>query len=180
MTQTYYMCIGRKAWDKMRVDKYLSPSDLVDEDYDEFERRMDVWMMEKMRKMLPSSAFHPIEEANGSHFMFLKRTDLYSPFTDNSVVLEINTNPDHVLYFDDNSYVQVVNSLCNGWKDTYLAFTEKEADEKKNASEADVEESWLRMFDLTTPRDLEYTGDIELRGMTPLITLEMVKAYEYV
>ena len=35
------------------------------------------------------------------------------------------------------------------------------------------------MFDLTTERDIEYAGEIELRAMTPFITLDMIKSSQY-
>ena len=180
MTQTFFMCVSHKAWAKMQIDKFLSPSHFVDEDYDTYDEPIDTWMLKQMRTRLPESAFSPDIEANGSHFMFLNRSDIYSPFCDNSVVLEININLDNVVYFDDHSYVMVVNTLCNGWKDYYLAFTEKEANEMKNASEVEVEESWLRMFDLTTERDIEYAGEIELRAMTPFITLDMISSVTFI
>lgn len=179
MKQTLFIIISKKEWSNMQENKFLSrPDSLNDDDYDLYDEPMDQWMLEQMRKRLPNSAFHPTNpEANGSHFMFLRRDDIYSPFCDGRVMLEIEIPEEHVIYFDDHDYIMVVNNICNGWKKDFLASTQQEADEMENASPEEVEESWLRMFDITRKRDIEYVGSLQLRAMTPCILLDMVKSY---
>lgn len=171
---TLYTLVSKTQWTRMQSNRFLS---YKCEDYDFYDEPMDNWMMQQMKKRLPDSAFDKNNpEANGAHFMFLNRADIYSPYSDGMVLLEVEVLKEHLIYFGDNDYVMVVNNICNGWKLDFLASSQSEADEMKNASEDVIVDSWERMFDITRDREIEYAGELELRAMTPCITTDMVKS----
>jgi hypothetical protein len=141
---------------------------------DNSEALMDKWMIEQMRKRL---SVDDMALSNGPHWCFFELHDC-SPLTEfdkDLVVVQFKTQPTHVLFFDDSDWVQVANNVMNNEVVTYLAHSEKEADENKDATQAAILKSWERMFDITVQeRDVEYCGDIQLRAVVPYITKNMI------
>jgi hypothetical protein len=168
---------------KSRKDGYLTYEGEEDSDelLDMWQQPMNDWMMEQMKSKLAPTAFSSDPNKNFPHFMFVVDEDINWLLEEGSdtVVLEVEQNIKHVVLFDDNEYVMVTNDICNGGNDTphtYLANSEKEADEHIDASAEEKKKSWERMFDITRERDPKYCGTVEIRAMTPYISHDMVVA----
>lgn len=170
-SSSYFVNVTNKEYDNLLKDGYLSQPKVGDIDYVIYEQPMNDWMMAQINKRLPLSAFQTNVEYNFPHFMFLSKEDAYIP-SQNYVIIEVKVPDSSVVKFDDADYVHVVNNLA--YKDMFLANNEQEAHEKADASPVEVEQSWERMFDVNRQRDSEYCGDIELRAMTPFISLDML------
>ena len=133
---------------------------------------MDEWMLQQMHKKLPINELYKWP-CSGPHWCFyelpLKTAD--------TRVLEMKVPTSILLSFDDNDWMQVANNIMNDDVATYLAYTEKEAEDNAMATEEEIKESWERMFDMSIhQRDHHYCGNIQLRAVIPYITQEMITA----
>lgn len=140
---------------------------------DEHEAKMDQWMLQQMHKRLP---VNEMALCNGPHWCFYKLEDCFPLSSRDLVVLQLRVPEASILSFDDNDWVQVANNVMNDDVATYLAYSEKEAEDNVNATKAEIKQSWERMFDssIHTQRDGEYCGDIQLRAVIPYITTHMI------
>lgn len=175
-TQSFFVLITVSEWNNLLTDGFLSQPKKGDNTFDDWEEPMNTWMMQKMKNHLPSSAFHSVEERNDTFYMFVDKADIWKKHVkaSNMLVLHVEIPKANIIYFDDNDYVMVLNNICNGFHDMFIARSLEEAEDKKNASVEEVKESYERMFDISTKRDVEYCGALSLRGMTPYISLDMV------
>lgn len=172
---TYYLCLTHHQLSELIVDGYLKQSQLGEDGYDAYDKEMDIWMMQQMRKRLPLAAFGPDDTMNASHFMFVSKDDMVKEWIDagNYTVIKVKLPVDNVVHFDDNDYIHVINDLA--YKSMYLANSESEANAMQSVSCKEVEASWERMFDPSRPRDSTYCGPVYLRAMTPYISKDMVQ-----
>lgn len=142
---------------------------------DEYEARMDRWMLQQMHKRLPAN---DMAICNGPHWCFYYPEDCFPLLTRDFVVLKLKVPQRMVLCFDDNDWVQVTNNVTNNDIATYLAYSQKEAEDNANATKEEIQQSWERMFDLSlhAKRDSKYCGYIQLRAVIPYITMNMIIA----
>lgn len=174
--KTFYVVVSRDEVDFMLKMRFLVR--IYEDESDAWDKPMDQWMLEQMREKLPSGAFHPLRpEYNYAHHLFVNREDVGEPGTD-YMVLEVVLNVNNVLYFDIGDYITITNNICNGHTLTYLADSEKEADENKDATYEVVKASWAKMFDVNRPRDTAYCGtQCEIHATTPCISIANVVKY---
>lgn len=179
----FYIAVSKTAYEKLLKDGYLTyeGDNNGNEQLDAWEEPMNEWMMDQLKTKLVKTAFHPDASKNFPHFMFVVDEDVnwLLDNTTDTIVLKIEQNIKHVVLFDDNEYVIVMNDICNGGNNnphTFLANNEQEADKNIDASAEEKKKSWERMFDITRERDVEYCGSFEIRAMTPYISLDMVVA----
>lgn len=166
---TLYTVVSHEDLTSLKETGYLPFSS-----EDNNESLMDKWMLNQMHKRLSND---DIALCNGPHWCFYDLQDCsnVTMIHKDLIVLEFKTLPSHVLFFDDNDWVQVANNVMNNEVVTYLAHSEHEANENKDADEAAILKSWERMFDISAQkRDIEYCGDIELRAIVPYITKNMI------
>ena len=175
-TQSFFVLVTISEWNKLLSDGFLSQPKKGDNNFDDWEEPMNTWMMQEMTKRLPSSAFNSDVERNDTFYMFADKADIWEKHVRvcNMLVLHIEVPKTNVIHFDDNDYVMVLNNICNGFHDMFMARSLEEANEKKNASVEEVKASYERMFDISSKRDVEYCGALSLRGMTPYISIDMV------
>ena len=176
-TQSFFVLITISEWNKLLTDGFLSQPKKGDNNFDDWEEPMNNWMMQEMKKRLPSSAFHSDEKRNDTFYMYVDKTDIWAKHVRacNMMVIHVEVQTANLLHFDDNDYVMVLNNINNGFHDMFMARSLEEANEKKNASVEEVKASYERMFDISSKRDVEYCGALKLRGMTPYISLDMVR-----
>jgi hypothetical protein len=164
---TLYTVVSRDDYASLKETGYLP---FCSEDNSE--ALMDKWMIEQMHKRL---LVDDMALCKGPHWCFTQLQDCFPLMTRDFMVLELNVPSMSVLSFDDSDWVQVANNVMNNEVVTYLAHSEKEADENKDATHAAILKSWERMFDITVHnRDAEYCGDIQLRAVVPYITKNMI------
>lgn len=174
--KTFYAVVSHEEVDYMLKNRFLVR--IYEDEADTWDKPMDSWMLQQMRTKLPTTAFHPLRpEYNYAHHLFVNREDVGEPGND-YVVLELVLNVNNVLYFDIGDYITISNNICNGHALTYLADSEKEADENKDATSDVVQASWTKLFDVNRPRDQVYCGtQREIHATTPCISIANVAKY---
>lgn len=174
--KTFYTVVSQDEVDFMLNKRFLVR--IYEDESDTWDKPMDKWMLEQMRTKLPTTAFHPLrKEYNYAHHLFVNREDVGEPGS-GYVVLELVLNVNNVLYFDVGDYITITNNICNGHILTYLADSEKEADDNKEATCEVVQASWEKLFNVNRPRDPAYCGTLrEIHATTPCISLANVAKY---
>lgn len=173
VVSTFFTIISNKQLQYLQANEYVPF-----ESSDKLEERIDMWMLEQMKKRLPSSSFNIGDKNNinvnsnlvGPHWLFIHKEDINWDFHIDHVVLEISKNNNDCLFFDDNDWVTVANNILNNDYFAYLAYSQQEADANQNASKEEIQTSWERMFHVyENKRDETYCGPLEIRAVTPFI-----------
>jgi hypothetical protein len=174
--KTFYTVVSQDEVDFMINKRFLVR--IYEDESDAWDKPMDQWMLTQMREKLPNTAFHPLRtKYNYSHHLFVNREDVGQPGS-GYIVLEVKLNVNNVLYFDIGDYITISNNICNGHVLTYLADSESEADENKEATNEVVQASWAKIFDVNRPRDPLYCGtQREIHATTPCISIANVVEY---
>lgn len=81
-----------------------------------------------------------------------------------------------IVPYDDAKFVSLLNTLGNGWP-RFLALSKAEDDRMENATLEQIEASYQRVFDLTTPRDPAWV-QMEPRLFIPCLTRNMIVKYQ--
>jgi hypothetical protein len=176
------MVVSLEEYEQLQQVGYLPFSSLDDTD-----KLMDDWMLEQMKKRLNTDLFKEAIATDthstiGPHWLFPCKELATGEWAKGKILLEIKKSENEVLYFDDNSWVHVANSVMNGpYMYSYLAYSETEANAKENATKEEMMVSWERVFDITQNdiRDEMYSGSIELRAVSPFVSLDSIVRVEF-
>lgn len=121
-------------------------------------------------------------------YCFVQKPDPHTNFPQKHVVCKVRvTNPDSIVYFDDNMYVHVLNSFDHLW---FCSYTEAEDKEKNDdmiiskttkRTKEECLQSFERMFDVCPEhakkegRQNWWVGPMELRAFIPYLTRDMIR-----
>lgn len=136
---------------------------------------------------------HKRSKYNGSlqqepMYCFVQKPDPHTNFPQKHVVCKVRvTNPESIVYFDDNMYVHVLNSFDHPW---FCSYTETEDKEKNDdtiiskttkRTKEECLQSFERMFDVCPEhakkegRQNWWVGPMELRAFLPYLTRDMIR-----
>lgn len=170
----FYVCVTKAELDQLNEDGYLEYLMEEDEDkmsewlYAQLAKRMPV--VDRLEKVLPRGCVGP-------HWLIPDKSHINVEWRMGKYILEIEKDVEDVLFLNDYDWCTVFNSIMNDCCRSYLAYSEIEAKAMANASAAQIEKSWERIFDIDSPhRDIEYCGPVLHRAITPCIDLGCVKS----
>lgn len=164
----YWTMQTLEAWNSFQKKGYLE-GDMRFASYKE----EYLWMMDQMKHRLPSYDNEvPI-------WLWLSKPDMRSTghFSGGThcVRIQLELDPDSVLLSDFDAWHSVLNdAFCSFSENEYNLFYDGKLTLTK-------EESWERIFDLTSYRDSEWNGSgpLRLQGVTGRINLDSIKKVEH-
>jgi len=164
MKVTLYTVVTKKDLDHLKTSGFLP----ISKTEDVAEALMESWMERQVRKRLPINQY-----MDGYHWCVTKLDHI--TINKDETIVEFTVDTTSILLFDDQDYIQVANNVMNNDVHTYLAHSEKEADDNSSASCEEILKSWEKMFDIRLQRrDPAYCGSIQLRAVVPYIHHSMV------
>ena len=162
-----YVNLGYYQWQELKRTGALG----ISGDDGECGKEMTDWLMGQMRRRLP-----PGTRIDAPIYTFMSKPPVHDFYPAKRAVCKVEVDITSAVRFDENTYLQVLNSINNGLH-SFCSFSEEEDVARRHASEQECLESYERMFcaEDTPHRSVRWMGPVDPHAFVPFLTRAMVK-----